>query len=327
MPHAPAMATKAHAWLLVGMVGMVSTAQCDAQGFPAKPVRLVVGFPSGGGTDTLARLMSRKLGDIWPHALVVENRAGADGAIAAEIVARSPADGYTLAMISNAHTITPFLRKLAYDPVRDFAPVTIVASNPNLLLMHPAVPVNRLPELVALAKARPNDLSFGSSGSGTSPYLAMELLKSMTGMKLVHVPYKGSAPAVVDLIGGHIQLMFGAVSTGLPHVQHGRLRALAISSSQRWPALPAIPTLSESGAPGFDVVGWFGVLAPAGTPNAVVDRLHADMASAIGAPELRKPLMDNGYTPQLNKPADFVVVIQSDMARWSKLLRTLEQPR
>ena len=307
---------------------VLSTSNANAQTYPAtypaKPVRLIVGFPSGGGTDTLARVLSRKLGDSWPQPLVIENRAGADGAITAEIVAKAPADGYTLAMISNAHTITPFLRKLAYYPVRDFAPVTIVASNPNLLLMHPSLPVANVKQLVALARARPNELIFGSSGSGTSPYLAMELLKSMTDMQLVHVPYKGSSPAVIDLMGGHIQLMFGAVSTGLPHLQSGRLRALGISSLQRTNALPQIPTIAESGVPGFEVIGWFGILAPANTQPAIVAKLQTDIAAAISAPEIHKHLTDNGYSPVLNKPQAFGDVIRIDMARWGKLIRSLE---
>ncbi len=324
------MKVRSAAGLLAGALYVINAhAQAPSTGsgpiYPIKPVRLIVGFPSGGGTDTLARVLSRKLGDSWPQPLVIENRAGADGAITAEIVTKAPADGYTLAMISNAHTITPFLRKLAYDPVRDFAPVTIVASNPNLLLMHPSLPVANVKQLIALAKAHPNELIFGSSGSGTSPYLAMELLKSMTGMQLVHVPYKGSSPAVIDLMGGHIQLMFGAVSTGLPHLQSGRLRALGISSLQRSPALPQIPTVAESGVPGFEVIGWFGILAPATTPPAIVAKLQTDIAAAISAPEIHKHLVDNGYSPVLNKPQAFSDVIRNDMARWGKLIRSLEQ--
>ena len=183
---------------------LVSPVYAHAQSFPAKSVRLVVGFATGGGTDTLARVLSRKLADTWPQSLVVENRPGADGSIATEIVAKSPADGYTLVMVSNAHTITPFQRKLAYDSIKDFATVTLVGSNPNLLLLHPTLPVKSLKELTALARARPHEMAFASSGTGTSPYLAMELLKSITGMRLTHVPYKGSGPTVIDLIGGHV---------------------------------------------------------------------------------------------------------------------------
>ncbi len=297
-----------------------------AQVFPGKPVRMVVGFGTGGGTDTLSRVLSRKLADIWPQPLVVENRPGADGSIATEIVAKSAADGYTLVMVSNAHAITPFQRKLAYDAVKDFAPVTLLGSNPNLLLLHPALPVKNLTELLALAKSRPNELAFASSGTGTSPYLAMELLKSITGMKLTHVPYKGSGPAVIDLTGGHVQLMFGAVSTTLNYLQSGRLRAIAISSPQRWPALPGIPTVAESGVPGFEASTWYGVLAPAGTSQTIVSKLHSDMVTAITAPDIRKLVMDLGISTIASSPREFSDVIRSDMARWGKLIRSLNQP-
>ena len=304
---------------------LVCATQAYAQVYPTKSVRMVVGFGTGGGTDTLARVLSRKLADTWPQSLVVENRPGADGSIATEIVARSPADGYTLVMVSNAHTITPFQRKLAYDPVKDFAPVTLVGSNPQLLLLHPSLPAKNLKELIALAKARPNDMAFASSGTGTSPYLAMELLKSVTGIQLTHVPYKGSGPAVIDLVGGHVQLMFGAVSTTLAQRQNGRLRAIAISSPQRWPALPEIPTVAESGIPGFEASTWYGVMAPAGTPAAIVGKLHTDMATAINAPDIRKHLLDLGMSSLANTPREFADVIRHDMARWGKLIRSLEK--
>ena len=299
----------------------------NAQTYPAKSVRLVVGFGTGGGTDTLARVLSRKLADTWPQALVVENRPGADGSIATEIVAKSPADGYTLVMVSNAHTITPFQRKLAYDPVKDFAPISLVGSNPNLLLLHPSLPAKNLKELTALAKSRPHEMAFASSGAGTSPYLTMELLKSITGMKLTHVPYKGSGPAVIDLIGGHVQLMFGAVSTTVSHLQNGRLRAIAISSPQRWPALSQIPTVAESGVPGFEASTWYGALAPVGTPQAIVNKLHTDMVAAITAPDIRKHLVDLGISTIASTPREFSDVIQRDMARWGKLIRSLEQQK
>jgi tripartite-type tricarboxylate transporter receptor subunit TctC len=293
-----------------------------AQTFPAKSVRLVVGFSVGGGTDTIARVIGKKLADTWPHALVVENRPGADGGIATELVAKSPPDGYTLVMVSNAHTITPFLRNLAYDPVKDFAPVTLAASTPNLLLVHPTLPVRNVKELVALAKARPGQLTFGSSGAGTSPFLAMELLKSMTGANIVHVPYKGSGPAVIDLVGGHIQLMFGAIPTVGPHVKSGKLRAIAISSPRRWPSFPDLPTVSES-LPGFEAATWYGVLAPAGTPPAIVNKLQNDMTGALQQPDVKAFVTGSGFEAIGNKPDEFAQVIQRDMQKWGKLIRAL----
>ena len=301
---------------------LISAAPAVAQTFPTKPVRLVVGFSAGGGTDTIARVIGKKLAETWPHALVVENRPGADGSIATEIVANAPPDGYTLVMVSNAYTITPFLRKLAYDPVKDFAPVTLAASTPNLLLVHPTLPVRSLKELVALAKARPGQLTFGSSGAGTSPFLAMELLKSMTGANIVHVPYKGSGPAVIDLAGGHIQLMFGAIPTVGLHVKSGKLRAIAISSPQRWPSFPELPTVAES-LPGFEAATWYGVLAPAGTPPAIVNKLHNDMAGALQQPDVRAFVTGSGFEAIANKPDEFAQVIQRDMQKWGKLIRAL----
>ncbi len=294
-----------------------------AQTYPAKSVRLVVGFAAGGGTDTIARVIGKKLADVWPHALVVENRPGADGSIATELVAKSPPDGYTLVMVSNAHTITPFQRKLAYDPVTDFAPVTLAASTPNLLIVHPTLPVRNVKQLVALAKARPGQLTFGSSGTGTSPFLAMELLKSMTGTNIVHVPYKGSNPAVIDLMGGHIQLMFGAIPTVGPHVKSGKLRAIAISSPKRWPLFPDLPTVSES-LPGFEAATWYGVLAPAGTPPAIVNKLQHDMAGALQQPDVRTYVTGSGFAAVGNKPDEFAQIIQRDMQKWGKLLRALD---
>ncbi len=299
--------------------------EAQAQTYPAKPVRMVVGFATGGGTDTLARVLSRRLADTWPHALVVENRPGADGSIATEIVAKSPPDGYTLVMITNAHTITPFQRKLAYDPVKDFAPVTLTATTPNLLVVHPSLPVKTVKEFIAFAKARGGQLTFASSGTGTSPYLAMELFKSLTNVDIVHAPYKGTGAAVIDLMGGHVQVMFGSVSGTLPFVRSGKLRALGISSPQRWPTLQEIPTVAESGVPGFEASTWYGTLAPAGTPAAVVAKLQADIAAVLLAPDVKKQILDMGFHSVAGTSAEFAEVIRNDLARWGKLIRSLEQ--
>ncbi len=297
-----------------------------SQSYPLKSVRLVVGFSAGGGTDAIARLISRKL-DSWPHALIVENRAGAEGAIATELVARAPADGYTLVMVSNAHTITPYQQKLSYDPVKDLAPITQVASTPDLLLVHPSLPVKTVKELIALAKARPGTLNFGSSGSGASPYLEMELFQSMAGIVMVHVPYQGSAPAGMALIGGHIELMFGSVPSTLPHVRSGKLRAIAVSSARRWPAVPQIPTVAESGLPGFEGSVWYGLLAPAGTPAAIISRIQADVATAINTADAKKYLEGTGFAGIANKPDEFAEVIRNDMARWQGVLRKINEKK
>ena len=308
---------------LISGIAIVLASHAFAQSYPAKPVRMVVGFAPGGGTDIMARVISKRLVDTWPHALIVENRPGADGSIATELVAKSTPDGYTLVMVSNAHTITPFQRKLGYDAVKDFAPVTLVASNPNLLLVHPSLPVRNVKELVALAKARPGQLAYGSSGGGTSPYLAMELFKSLTGTDIVHVPYKGSNPAVTDLVGGHIQLMFGAVSTTLPHVKSGKLRAIAVSSPTRWPSVPNLPTVSESGLPGFEAATWYGLLAPAGTPQPILAKLHNDIAGVLHQADVKSFGMQQGFETVGNKPEEFAEIIRRDMQKWGKLLRSL----
>ena len=293
-----------------------------SQAYPAKPVRLIVGFAATGGTDTISRIISKKLGETWPQPLVVENRPGADGSIATELVAKAPPDGYTIVVVTNAHTITPFQRKLAYDPVKDFAPVTLLASTPNLLLVHPTLPVRTVKELLALAKARPGQLTFGSSGTGTSPFLAMELLKSMTGANMVHAPYKGSAPALIDLMGGHIHLMFGAIASVQGSVKSGRLRAIAISSPKRWPAWPDVPTVSET-LPGFEAATWYGALAPAGTPAAIVNKLQTDIAGALQQPDVKAYVTESGFEAIASKPEEFAAVIQRDLQKWGKLIRAL----
>lgn len=294
-----------------------------AQSYPNKPVRLVVGFATGGGTDVLSRIIAKKLSETWPQPLIVENRPGADGAIGTELVAKSAPDGYTLVMITNAHTISPFQRTLAYDPVKDFIPIILVASTPNLLLVHPSVPANNVTELIALAKSKPNALSYGSSGSGTSPALSMELLKSITNTQIVEVPYKGSTPAVLDLLGGHIQIMFGAISTVKQHVDSGKLRAIAITSPKRWNSFPGLPTVNET-IPGFEAASWYGLLAPAGTPPAIIAKLQSDIAAALETPEVRSFIIGEGFEVIGNKPDEFAKIIQRDMQKWGNLIKSLK---
>ena len=311
-----------------GAVVLSSVAMCTfSQDYPAKSVRFLVGFAPGGGTDILARLASKRLQEVLGQSFVVENRPGADGSIATEIAARAVPDGYTIVMVSNAHTITPFQRKLGYDPITDFAPVTLVASNPNLLLVHPSLPVRSVKDLVALAKARPGELSFGSSGAGTSPYLAMELLKQMAGIDMVHVPYKGSSPAVIDLIGGHVQLMFGATATVMPYVRANKLRAIAVSSTTRIKALPEVPTVAESGLPGFEARTWYGVLAPARTPADIVQKLYTEIGAALRQPDAMSYLLSAGLDAVANRPEEFLAVIRADMEKWGKVIRGAKPAR
>lgn len=291
--------------------------------FPSQPVHLIVGFSAGGGTDTASRVVAEKLSQIWGVSVVVENRPGADGSIAAATVAASPPDGYTVAVVSNAHTITPSTTKLSYDPIGSFRPVTLIASQPNLLLVNPSIPANTVEELVALAKSKPGDLTFASSGEGTSPYLAMERFKMMTGTEMVHVPYKGSAPAVLGIVSGEVDLMFGAVSTTLPHVEAGKLKAIAVSTKERIKSAPDVPTVWESGVEGFEAASWYGVLAPAGTPDDVLAVLNEGMVEALNAPEVRDRL--TGFDIVANSPDEFGAIIESDIATWADVIKNIKK--
>ena len=254
-----------------------------AQKYPEKAVRIVVPFTPGGGADILARLVAQKLTDDWGRNVVVENRAGGGSVIGAEYVARSVADGYTLLVNANPHTSNPALvARLPFDTMRDFAAVTMLGSAPLLLTVHPSLPLRNVRELIAFAKARPNQLAYGSSGNGGPQHLAAELFKHMTGVGMLHVPYKGSTPVLVDLIGGQVQLSFAGMLAVLPHIKAGKLRPLAVSSARRSQANPEFPTLAESGVPGFEMMAWWGVFAPAGIPQAIVVKVQGDIARALG---------------------------------------------
>jgi tripartite-type tricarboxylate transporter receptor subunit TctC len=310
---------------VAGISLTIGAADAAAQPFPEQSVRMIVGFTAGGGSDAVARLLAQELNKIWGKAVVVENRPGADGSIASAAVANSRPDGYTLDVISNAHTITPSVSTLPYDPVASFEPITQIAEQPNILLVHPSVPVHSVAELIAYAKANPGKLAYGSSSSGTSPYLAMEMLKQMAGIDLLHVPYKGSAPALLGLLANDVQLMFGGLSTVYPQVQAGKLRAIAISSLARDRTVPDLPTVSEAGLPGFSAATWYGVLAPAGTPPAVVRKLNADAVSAIRSPDmLQRFAASGGFIPIGSSPEEFRRLIIADIARWANVVRNIK---
>ncbi len=308
---------------LITLVPGIALAQSAAVPYPGKPVRFLVGFPPGGGADTLARMIDRHLSQSWGRALVIENRPGADSTIATELGVKSAPDGYTLIFTTNAHVITPFQRQLPYDPVKDVTPITLVASGPNLLLVHPSLPVKSLKDFIALAKARPNELSFGSSGTGTSPYLAMELLKSMAGIRMVHIPYKGTGLALIDLTSGQIQTLFGAISTTLPFVKNERLRALAVSSRTRITQMPAVPTVAEAALPGFEAATWYGVVGPAGLHAEVLHKLNAGIHSVLQIPEARDYMATLGFYPAGNGPKEFAEIIRADLEKWARVIRHL----
>ena len=310
-----------------GVVGVVVTllvtGTAMAQAYPAKSVRMVIPFPPGGTTDILARVAAQKLTEALGQQVVPDNRPGAAGNIGTEQVAKAPPDGYTLLTAPGSTlTIHPSLyAKLPFDPLRDFAPVTILAAVPNALVVHPSLPVRNVKELIALSKTRPGQLNYASTGAGQSTHLSMELFKSMAGVRIVHVPYKGSAPAVTDLLGGHVPMMFDNMPSALPHVKAGKLRALAVSTVKRSPVAPEIPTVSESGLPGFEVSVWFAVLAPAGTPREISQRLNQVLVKALQTADVRERLMTQGAEPIGNTPDEFTGQMKRDLVKWAKVVK------
>ena len=294
-----------------------------AQAYPTKPKRIVVPFPAGGTTDVLARAAAQKLAETLGQPAVVDNRPGAGGNIGAELVAKSAPDGYTLLMGTvGTHAINPGLYpKLPYDHVKDFAPVILVAGVPNVLVINPALPVNSVPELIAYAKANPGKLNFASSGNGTSIHLSAELFKTMAGVQMTHVPYKGSAPALQDLVGGQVQLMFDNLPSSLALIKGGKLKALAVTSGARAAALPDVPTLAESGLPGFEASSWFGLLAPTGTPSSVIAKLNGEIAKWLATPEAKEKLLAQGANAAGGTAEEFAQFIAAETAKWQKVVK------
>jgi tripartite-type tricarboxylate transporter receptor subunit TctC len=299
------------------------TALAMAQPYPAKPIRLVVPFPPGGSADIIGRTLAQRLAEQMGQPVVIENRAGASAIIGSDYVAKSPPDGYTL-LLGNvgSMTIHPFLyANLPYDPVKDFAPVSLVGAVTSVVVVTASLPVNTIAELVAWAKANPGKLNFTSSGAGASTHLTGELLRLRSGIKMEHIGYKGSAPALVDLIAGNVQLMFENLPSVLPHIKAGRVRALATTAARRSPALPDVPTMIEAGYAGFDMVSWQGVLAPAGTPPEIVARLNAEIVKALQTREVRDGYAKLGVDVLGNTPEQFAAYIRQEQAKWSNIVR------
>ncbi len=295
---------------------------CAAQSYPTKPIRFLVGFPPGGTSDILARTIGQKLSDAVGQQVVIENRPGAGGNIGAEAAAKSAPDGYTLFMSTTSQAISVSLySKLNYDLVRDFAPVIQAVNYTNLLVVHPSLPVKSVKELIALAKARPGQLNYGTAGNGTPPHMTGELFKSYTGVNIQHVPYKGGAPAIADLLGGQITIMFDNVPPLLPHVQAGKMRPLAVTSLKRINVLRDVPTLDEAGLKGFDSVAWNGVLAPAGTPKEIIARLNAEILLILSLPDVRERLSSQGADPVGGTPEQFSALIRSEIQKWAKVVK------
>jgi len=284
----------------------------SAQGFPAKQVHIIVPFPPGGGADALARLMQPSLTKLWGQPVIVENKPGASGTIGADSVAASAADGYTLLMSSTA--------SLTEKNVRKFAPITLVSASPYVITANPRLAAGNVKELIEYARNNPGKLSFGSSGTGAASHLSAELFKSMAAVDMLHVPYKGTGQAVTDLLAGQIDLMFAPAQTVMPHVQAGKLKAFAVTSARRSPTLPEMPTAAESGLPGYEAIGWFGLLAPVGTPAAIVAKLSQDANLVLAEPEVRRRMLALGAEPSGNTPEQFARFIRDDMAKWAKLM-------
>jgi len=294
-----------------------------AQSYPSKPIRLIVPFAAGGGNDNIARLVGKRLNESLGQPLVIDNRPGAGGVLGAELAAKSAPDGYTLFLGGvGSHAVNPnLIEKLSYDPIRDFAPVILLARAPLILVVHPSVPAHTFAELVAYARKNPGKLNFASNGNGSSAQLAAVMFDSMAGADMVHVPYKGLAPALTDLLSGQVQLMFSSVVAILPHIKAGKLRALAVTGEKRMASLPDVPTVAESGFPGYEASSWYGILAPAGTPHEIVARLNAEFSKALAQPEVRNNLLADGAEPVGDTPEEFAAYIRSEKERMGKLIR------
>jgi tripartite-type tricarboxylate transporter receptor subunit TctC len=312
-------------WLYAAVAALLTlgAAGAFAQNFPTKPIRLVVPFPAAGTTDILAREVAQRLSVLWGQSVVVDNRPGAGGNIGSDLVAKSAPDGYTLLMGTvGTHAINPSLySKMPYDHVKDFVPIVLVAGVPNVLEVTPSLPVNSVADLIKLAREKPGQLNFASSGSGTSIHLSGELFKAMAGVDMTHVPYKGSAPAITDLMGGQVQLMFDNLPSSLQQIKAGKLHAIAVTSAQRAPALPNVPTIAESGLPGFEASSWFGILAPAGTPPAIVARINADVNQWLQTAEAKDKLLAQGAVAAGGTPADFAAHIRTETEKWAKVVK------
>ncbi len=302
---------------LVGLPAMAAAQQV----YPSKPIRLIVPYPPGGSTSTVARLVGQKLTERWGQQVLVDNRGGGNTIIGSEIMVKSAPDGYTILLVTATHVINPSLIPLPYDALKDFAPVATLVGTEYLMVVNPSVPANNLQEFISLAKSRPGQINYGSSGSGTTNHLAGELLNLTAGIKMQHVPYKGGGPALADLLGGQVQMLITTVQSLLPHVRSGKLRAIAMTGSARSPALPQVPTFAEGGVPGISMNSWFGILAPAGTARELIDRLSTEVARVLVLPDMKERLSNEGVEPFINSPEQFAALMKADLTRFATLIK------
>jgi tripartite-type tricarboxylate transporter receptor subunit TctC len=307
--------------LLAFSLGLLACFGAAAQTYPVRPVRIVVPFPPGGGTDILARLIGQKLTESLGQQVIVDNRPGAGGKAGTEIALRAAPDGHTLLMVSASYAVNAAIYRLDFEPVKDLAPVVQMASVPFVLVANPSLPAGNMKELIALAKAKPGQLNYASTGNGSSPHLAGELLAMMTGTKMVHVPYKGGGPAMVDLLSGQVQLLFNTVVQSLPHIKAGKLKPIAVGSLKRSSALPQVMTIDESGVPGYDVSNWFGLLAPGQTPQSIMGRINRDVVQHLRAADFRSRLATEGAEPVGGTSAEFGKLIRADIEKYSRIVK------
>jgi tripartite-type tricarboxylate transporter receptor subunit TctC len=308
-------------WVAAAALPALSAAVI-AQAYPAKPIRFIAAFPAGGPSDIVARAIGRRMSEVLGQAVVIDNRTGAGGNIGAEAVAKAPPDGYTVLLGGSFITIAPSLyAKPPFDPVRDFAPISLVVSNQYVLVTHPSVPARTVRDLIKIAKAQPGKLNYASTGPGSPPRLCAELFKSMAGVDMVNITYKGATPALVDMIGGHIDVYFGGISGTLPPIASNKVRPLAVTSNRRSSQLPEIPTVAEAALPGYDVTTWFGLLAPAGTPRDIVSKLNGVIVAIVAEPEMKNYLIGQGVDPVTNTPEQFAAHIKSEVPKFAKIVK------
>ena len=308
--------------VMVGILLAITATATAQQTYPNKPIRLIIPFPPGGSNNLIARLLGQKLTESWAQPVVVDNRPGGNTVIGTEALVKSQPDGYTVLLAASSHVTTPLLQPTPYDAIRDFAPIATIASTELVLTVHPSLPANTLQEFIALAKSKPGQLNYASAGTGNSTHLAGAFFNILTGARMQHIPYKGSGPALTDLIGGQIQLYFVSPGSALPLIQSGKIRAIAISGEARSRALPQVPTFTEAGLPGFDVKVWYGLLAPAGTPNAIVDKLSSEIVKIAAMPDVADKLRSQGLEPFYTTPAQLAALIKADTAKYAKIIKT-----
>ncbi|MBI3371184.1 MAG: tripartite tricarboxylate transporter substrate binding protein [Betaproteobacteria bacterium] len=308
--------------LTAGVLMAFACAAFAQQSYPSKPIRFIIPYPPGGGTSIVAHLLGQRLNESWGQPVIVDNRPGGNTIIGAEAVVKSPPDGHTILLASSTHVLNPLLLSIPYDAIKDFAPVVTLYSSELVLVLNPSVPANNLQEFIALAKSRPGQLNYASVSAGGTTHLAAESFNIMAGVKTQHINYKGAGPALADLISGQVQLSFAAPVAALAYIKSGRLKAIAISGETRLPALPQVPTFTEAGLPGFDVRLWFGVLAPAGTPKEIVDRLSHEIARIMGMPDMKEKLVGQGLEPFTSTPEQFAALMKADMAKFARIIKT-----